>query len=124
MTDILATNVLITLGDLLKAEADPKSRDVIVADNVHIGDIVDYGSRKLVALSNSEHGKVLVQPRNCTINLAFVRGDTSVLTKDADAFGIKYITDFVPSAKASVSLSGEGVDSNTVVSDSSGAIGG
>lgn len=92
---------LITLGDLLKSEADPLSRDTIKADNVKIGQLVQHPTRKkyLVALSDSEHGKVLVQPHNCTINLDFVADadlkaqslTAEKLAKEGDEYGIKYI---------------------------------
>lgn len=92
---------LITLGDILKSEADRLSRDTIIADNVKIGQLVQHPVRKkyLVALSDSEYGKVLVQPYNCVINLDFVReadikaASTSVdkFIKEGDEFGIKYI---------------------------------
>lgn len=97
---------IIRRGDLLKAEADPNSRIVITADNIKIGQLVQYPERKqyLVALSDSERGKVLVQPHNCTINLDFVaqteitgkQNGSKALTvddfkKQGDSFGIKYI---------------------------------
>lgn len=92
---------LITLGDLLKSEADHMSRIAIDADNIKIGQLVQHPTRKkyLVALSDSEHGKVLVQPHNCTINLDFVaEADLKAqsltadkLAKEGDEYGIKYI---------------------------------
>lgn len=97
---------IIRRGDLLKAEACRHSRIVITADNIKIGQLVEHPTRKqyLVALSNSEHGKVLVQPHNCTINLDFVAlsditdkqsGSKALsvdeLKKQGDGFGIKYI---------------------------------
>lgn len=93
--------MLITLGDILKSEADRMSREFIKADNVKIGQLIAHPVRKkyLVALSNSEHGKVLVQPHNCVINLDFVKEAdikavaTSVdkFIKEGDEYGIKYI---------------------------------
>ncbi len=89
------------LGDILKSEADSNSRDYIKADNVKIGDIVTYSKggnqRKLIALSNSEHGKVLIQPRNCVINLDvldqnIVYQNLQDLISQGDKFGIKYIS--------------------------------
>lgn len=92
---------LITLGDILKSEADRLSRETIKADNIKIGQLVQHPIRKkpLVALSNSEHGKVLVQPHNCVINLDFVKeADIKAVATSVDAFikqgdeyGIKYI---------------------------------
>lgn len=92
---------IITLGDILKSEADRLSRDTIKADNIKIGQLVQHPVRKkyLVALSNTEHGKVLVQPYNCVIDLSFVKEAdikavaTSVdkFIKEGDEFGIKYI---------------------------------
>lgn len=92
---------LLSLGDILKSEADPNSRETIAADNVKIGQLVQHPIRKkhLVALSDSEHGKVLVQPHNCVINLDFVKeadikaAATSVeaFIKQGDEYGIKYI---------------------------------
>lgn len=100
------TPKLIRRGDLLKAEADRHSRIVIKADNIKIGQLVQHPERKqyLVALSDSERGKVLVQPHNCTINLDFV-SETEITTKQngskaltvddfkkqGDTYGIKYI---------------------------------
>lgn len=93
--------MLITLGDILKSEADSMSREYIKLDNIKIGQLVAHPVRKkyLVALSNSEHGKVLVQPHNCVINLDFVKEAdikavaTSVdkFIKEGDEYGIKYI---------------------------------
>lgn len=103
---------LVTLGDILKAEADSLSRDVIKAENVKIGQLVQHPVRKkhLVALSNSEHGKVLVQPHNCTINLDFVRESdikavattVNAFIKEGDEFGIKYIGTPIKDATAGV----------------------
>lgn len=102
----MTTPKLIRRGDLLKAEADRNSRIVIVADNINIGQLILHPERKqyLVALSDSERGKVLVQPHNCTINLDFVsdaeitgkQNGSKALTvdelkKQGDTFGIKYI---------------------------------
>lgn len=92
---------LITIGDILKSEADRHSRENIKADNIKIGQLVAHPIRKkpLVALSNSEHGKVLVQPHNCVINLAVIKeADIKAVATSVDAFikqgdeyGIKYI---------------------------------
>lgn len=59
-----------TIGDLLKSEADPQSRVAIsVSTDITCGQPVLYKSRGeyLIALSDSENGKVLVQPHNCVI---------------------------------------------------------
>lgn len=100
MTTPTKAPTLITLGDILKSEADRLSRETITADNIKIGQLVQHPVRKkyLVALSNTEHGKVLVQPSNCVINLDCVKeadikaAVTSVekFTKEGDEFGIKY----------------------------------
>lgn len=67
------------LGDILKSEADPNSRVAFaVESNVAIGDLVEYQPEGveepiyLVALSDNPYGKVLLQPRNCTINLSAI----------------------------------------------------
>lgn len=105
MSDTQTTQVapvtLITLGDILKSEADRLSRETITAENVKIGQLVQHPVRKkyLVALSNSKHGKVLVQPHNCVINLDFVKeADIKAAAtlvekfiKEGDEYGIKYI---------------------------------
>ncbi len=93
------------LGYILKSEADSNSRTYIVADNVKIGDVVTYGNndnqRKLVALSNSEHGKVLVQPRNCVINLDAldqekIKPSVADLISQGDKYGVSYVGELVP----------------------------
>lgn len=59
-----------TIGDLLKSEADPQSREAIsVTGDIKCGQPVLYPKRNqyLIALSDSENGKVLVQPHNCVI---------------------------------------------------------
>lgn len=93
---------LITIGDILKSEADRHSRENIKADNIKIGQLVAHPTRKkyLVALSNTNaSGLVLVQPHNCVINLAVIKETdikavaTSVdaFIKQGDEYGIKYI---------------------------------
>ena len=72
---------LITIGDLLKAESDYRSRTKIPAPTgTKIGQLVNHPQRNepLVALSDEESGMVLVQPHNCTIYLDNV--DPSVIT--------------------------------------------
>lgn len=89
---------LIRQGDILKSEADRLSRIEIPAPTgTKMGDLVEYKLRKqkLVALSDEQHGKVLVQPHNCVINLDFVNlgsEKAETLIKQGDAFGIKYIS--------------------------------
>lgn len=120
MTTPQKSIAVIRRGDLLKAEADRNSRIVIKADNIKIGQLVLHPERKqyLVALSNSERGKVLVQPHNCTINLDFVaeteitakqQGSKALaideLKKQGDTYGIKYIgTPYKESGEVSASL--------------------
>lgn len=99
---------IFTLSDLLKSEADFNSREHIKATNVKMGQLVLYPKRGqyLVALSDSEHGQVMVQPQNCLINLDFVKesditdkvvgDDSTPLTVEAfikagDVFGIQYV---------------------------------
>lgn len=105
----------LTLGDLLKSEADTGSREVIKSEaGVKIGQLIQHPIRKkyLVALSNEEHGQVLVQPRNCTIFYDNVDKDDvkakkmtlDKLIKEGDEFGIKFI--------------GEGIKPGTTSADS------
>ena len=108
----------LTIGDLLKSEADCNSRIAIkVTDDIKCGQPVLYEPRGtyLIALSNTEHGMVLVQPWNCviyqdnidmeaikslTVNVADPDGGeptTTTLTVDilkaqGDQYGIKYTT--------------------------------
>lgn len=102
-------SALVTLGDILKSEADPKSRIAITAPKgTKIGQLVKYALRKqyLVALSDEEHGKVLVQPHNCVIDLSHTvnaeieklkTGEPEAkltvekLKSEGDAHGILYI---------------------------------
>lgn len=106
----------ITIGDLLKAEADYRSRIKIPAPTgTKIGQLVNYAARgePLVALSDEEGGNVLVQPHNCTIYLDNIDpinitgyddgvegGEpltVDTLIKQGDKHGIKYIsTNFQP----------------------------
>ena len=99
----------ITLGDLLKSEADTQSRESIPANTgTKIGQLVNHPLRGqyLVALSDETNGKVLVQPHNCVIYLDNValanitsikQGEplapltVDILKKEGDAHGIKYI---------------------------------
>lgn len=87
------TTTVFNLGELLKSNA---TKIAIKAKNVKMGDLVDYPVRgkKLVALSDSEHDKVLVAPHNCVIDLDFVNLgslDAKTLIKEGDAYGIIYV---------------------------------
>lgn len=89
---------LITIGDILKSEADQKSRISINAPKgTKIGDVVKYEPRNqyLIALSDEVHGMVLVQPRNCLICLdkIVLPSDVSaeILIRQGDAYGIQYV---------------------------------
>lgn len=97
----------LTLGDLLKSEADYNSREAIAAPiGTKIGQLVTHPERQmpLVALSDEEGGKVLVQPSNCVIYLDNVTAadvaayehqgaplTVETLKQQGDVFGIKYI---------------------------------
>ncbi len=64
--------MFLTIGDILKSEADWHSREAIPATTgTKIGQLVEHPLRKepLVALSDEINGKVLVQPHNCVIFL-------------------------------------------------------
>lgn len=109
---------LVVLGDILKHESDRMSRQVVPAPKgTKMGDLVDYPPRKkkLVALSDEQGGKVLVQPHNCTINLDYVnlgsvKADT--LIKDGDGFGIKYIGKATQKTSGRTESSGDGHSSS------------
>lgn len=63
------------LGAYLKWENSPHTRELIDApQGTKMGDIVDYEPRgsKLIALSDEQNGKVMVQPHQCVIELASV----------------------------------------------------
>lgn len=103
------------IGDILKGEALTLSRAAIAATpGTKAGQLVPYTPRTsstanfyLVALTDEENGKVLVQPHNCVINLdviaeseitgKYVKGESGTkLTVDklreaGDAYGIVYI---------------------------------
>lgn len=94
---------VLTLGDLLKSEANTGSREVIQSTTgVKIGQLIQHPIRKkyLVALSNEEHGQVLVQPNNCVIFWDNVDKDDvkakkltlEKLRKEGAEFGIKFIS--------------------------------
>lgn len=111
------TNV--TIGDLLKSEADRLSRQVIAAPaGTKIGQPVLFERRNqyLIALSDETNGEVLVQPHNCVMYLnnvdatalaivqvtvpdpdgidgatKLVSLDADILAQQGDEYGIKYI---------------------------------
>lgn len=66
-----------TISDILLGESDVKQRRIVKTTNKNVVagfSWVDYPSTKnktqrLLALSKSVGGKVLVQPRNCTVSL-------------------------------------------------------
>ena len=62
----------VTIGDILKSEADFNSRIAVAAPvNTKAGQPVLYPLRGeyLVALTDEVNGKVLVQPHNCVIHI-------------------------------------------------------
>lgn len=100
----------VTLGDILKSEADANSRVAIAAaTGTKIGQMVKHTARDeyLIALSDETNGEVLVQPWNCVIDLSVIEQadisavftdelDTVALTTadliaEGDTHGIKYI---------------------------------
>lgn len=100
----------LTIGDILKSEADPNSRIAIPAPvDTKTGQLVKYEPRDeyLIALTDEVNGEVLVQPWNCVMNLApIMQADidavftdeedlvpltTAELITQGDAHGIKYI---------------------------------
>ena len=100
----------VTIGDILKSEADCNSRIAIpAAVGTKTGQMVKHDARDeyLIALTDEVNGEVLVQPHNCVMNLSAVKaGDISAVTTDAeglvalttaqlieqgDMYGIKYI---------------------------------
>ena len=95
-----------SIGDYLKWEATPLTRAVVTAGaGTKAGTFVDHPARsgkKLLALTDEQDGKVLVQPHNCIIDLslvpeAAVKADASSgknlagLQADGDPYGIVYI---------------------------------
>ncbi|MFB2539125.1 hypothetical protein [Acinetobacter sp. c3-l95] len=91
------TEQLIVTGDILKSEADIKSRISIPAPvGTKIGDVVKYPLRNqyLIALSDEQYGTVSVQPQNCVIDLSKITLPSNVLqtdlVKQGDAHGIQY----------------------------------
>ena len=91
------------ISDFLKYEATPQTRVAVAADTgTKAGKFVEYPLRgkKLVALTDENDGKVVVQPLNCIIDLSKVAdadiktattGKTlDALKKEGDAYGIVY----------------------------------
>lgn len=73
----------VTMGDLLKSEADRLSRVAIAAPvDTKIGQPVLFEPRGqyLIALSDETQGEVLVQPHNCVIYLNSVDPDAVAAT--------------------------------------------
>lgn len=100
----------LTIGDILKSEADPNNRVAVTASaGTKAGQLVKFELRDeyLVALTDESYGQVLVQPHNCVIYLDNIKQSvldgkfsddlsTVPLTVDdlitqGDAHGIKYI---------------------------------
>lgn len=100
----------LTIGDILKSEADPNNRISIPAPaGTKTGQPVKYAARNeyLLALTDEVNGEVLVQPHNCVMNLAPIMqadidavftdelGEVPLTTADlitqGDTHGIKYI---------------------------------
>ena len=100
----------VTIGDILKSEADFNNRIAIPAPvGTKTGQLVKYEKRNehLIALTDETNGEVLVQPHNCTIFLGSVKQadidskfsddaslvplTTALLIKQGDLYGIKYV---------------------------------
>lgn len=130
------SNKPLTIGDLLKSEADQQSRVAVPAPaGTKAGQLVEYPLRSehLVALTDETHGEVLVQPHNCVIYLDHVSeasvtalmqadGKTAMtvddFVKQGDAHGIKYIgTPYMAMASITASLSINPVADDGVIDD-------
>lgn len=106
----------VTIGDILKSEADQQSRVAVPAGaGVKVGQLVKYPLRDefLVALTDEIHGETLVQPHNCKIFLDSVNQadiDSAGVTvanlkTQGDAHGIIYIgTPYVIAAQTAAAL--------------------
>lgn len=100
----------VTIGDILKSEADPNNRITIPAPvGTKTGQLVKHVARDeyLIALTDETNGEVLVQPHNCVMNLSAVKAAdiAAVFTDDdglvpltvaeiiaqGDTHGIKYV---------------------------------
>ena len=108
------------VSDFLKYEATPQTRVAIAASQgTKAGTFVSWafrGSLKLLALTDEADGKVIVQPRNCIINLDRCSDDAiragasksssdviEQLNKDGDSYGIVYFVN------RTVSSNGDGL---------------
>ena len=100
----------VTIGDILKSEADSSNRVAIEAPTgTKAGQLVKFSLRNeyLIALTDETNGEVLVQPHNCTMflgnipqaNIDAVFTDeaeevpltTEQLITQGDLYGIKYV---------------------------------
>lgn len=100
----------VTIGDILKSEADANSRIAIPAPvGTKVGQLVKFEERgeHLIALTDETNGEVLVQPHNCVIFLGGINQadidavftdaeglvplTTAQLIKQGDLYGIKYV---------------------------------
>lgn len=125
----------LTIGDILKSEADPLSRVAITARaGTKAGTPVLYTHRgqHLIALTDEQHGKVLVQPHNCVMNLDVISeaditaiqegSPAKAITVDAfvkqgDTFGIKYIGTPYASASTAPTAPAATLTINTIAGD-------
>lgn len=88
------------LAAYLKYEATSLTRVEVPADTgTKMGAFVEFPLRnkKLLALSDEQNGKVVVQPHNCIINVSAIAADAlnaagglEQLKQDGDAYGIVY----------------------------------
>ena len=68
----MKTDKEFTIGEILKSEADPNSRELIaVAHEVEVGDFV-VANGFSIALSRNVNGKVLYQKQNCVYDLSLI----------------------------------------------------
>ena len=100
----------VTIGDILKSEADHNNRIAIPAvAGTKTGALVKYTERNeyLFALTDETNGEVLVQPHNCTVFLGSIPQATisavftdeeglvpltvAALKTQGDLYGIKYV---------------------------------
>lgn len=100
----------VTIGDILKSEADHNNRIAIpAAAGTKTGALVKYTERNeyLFALTDETNGEVLVQPHNCTVFLGSIPQATidsvftdveglvpltvATLKTQGDLYGIKYV---------------------------------
>lgn len=99
-TEVLGSS----LSDFLKYEATPQTRVSVAAPvGTKAGKFVDFPLRgkKLLALTDEEDGKVIIQPYNCIVDLSAVATEDvkaatatktlDALKKEGDAYGIVYL---------------------------------